>query len=86
MNEPASIVEELELIALPSERVLGIASLLSSGDVLLDTATHPYGLYAQLHELDLWTHLRCIGNGYVMMRPARTASTARSADAAEDRS
>jgi hypothetical protein len=62
------VVEELELVEVATGRVLGVASLLSDGNVLVDEGTHPYADVASIRGDDLWTHLRGIGNGYVMMR------------------
>ncbi len=62
------IDDELELVDLQTERVLGVATRLVSGEVLVDQATHPYAVVAEVRGVDLWTHLKGVANGYVAMR------------------
>ena len=63
-----AVVEELELVDVSSQRVLGVATLLGDGSILVDQATHPYAVVADIRDLDPWSHLKAIGNGYVLMR------------------
>ena len=60
--------EVLELVDAGTGGILGIATRLSNGRVLVDQSTHPYAVVADVRGIDLWTHLRSIGNGYVYVR------------------
>ncbi len=63
-----AVAEELELVDVSSQRVLGVATLLDDGSILVDQATHPYAVVADIRGVDAWSHLKGIGNGYVTMR------------------
>ena len=71
-QEPAAgapgVAAELELVDVSSSRVLGVATLLDDGSILVDQATHPYAVVADIRGLDTWSHLESVGNGYVFMR------------------
>jgi hypothetical protein len=69
-----AIAEELELVDVSSQRVLGVATLLDDGSILVDQATHPYAMVADIRGVDAWSHLKSVGNGYVLMRASINAN------------
>ncbi len=67
---PREELAGLELVEVRTGRVLGEVWLLPTGEVLVDQVTAPYATVARVRDVDVWGHLRSVGNGYVTMRAA----------------
>lgn len=73
-NGPA-VVDELQLVEVAAQPVLGLAAPLSDGSVLVDAGTHPDAVVAAVRGAQVWDHLKQLGNGYVLVRSTGAART-----------
>lgn len=69
--EVDEVTDSLELVETASGRVLGVADLLPSGDVLVDEGTRAVAEQAGITGESVWGRLCRLGNGYVHARRRR---------------